>query len=127
MISVLQGLRELGVTLAIDDFGTGYSSLSYLRHFPIDVLKIDRSFVPDTTAHPSDVAVITSIISLAQKLDLIVVAEGVETREQQDFLVSQGCDLVQGNYISKPLLAVEFERRILRLSDAEGNPALAAS
>ena len=127
VISVLQGLRELGVSLAIDDFGTGYSSLSYLRHFPINVLKIDRSFVPDTTAHPSDVAVITSIISLAQKLRLIVVAEGVETREQQEFLISQGCDLVQGNYISKPLLATEFERRILRPGDIEDGSAQAAS
>ncbi len=127
VISVLQGLRELGVTLAIDDFGTGYSSLSYLRHFPIDVLKIDRSFVPDSGTHPSDVAVITSIISLAQKLNLIVVAEGVETREQRDFLVSQGCDLVQGNYISKPLPAAEFELRVLRHIETEDSTIQAAS
>ncbi len=115
VISVLQELREQGITLAIDDFGTGYSSLSYLRHFPVDVLKIDRSFIPDTVTHPGDVAVITSIISLAQKLRLTVVAEGVETREQQDFLLSQGCDLVQGNYICEPLPADEFEQQILRL------------
>ncbi len=127
VISVLQGLRDLGVTLAIDDFGTGYSSLSYLRHFPIDVLKIDRSFIPNTGTHPSDVAVISSIISLAQKLRLTVIAEGVETKEQQDFLVSQGCDLVQGNYISQPLPAAEFEQQVLRRTETGGNSVQAVS
>ncbi len=127
VVSTLEGLRELGVTLAIDDFGTGYSSLSYLRHFPIDVLKIDRSFIPDSTTHPGDVAVITSIISLAQKLHLTVVAEGVETPEQYDFLKSQGCDLVQGNYIGEPLPPKEFERRILHPPDESDSPARAAS
>ena len=127
VVSTLEELRELGVTLAIDDFGTGYSSLSYLRHFPIDVLKIDRSFVPDSTSHPGDVAVISSIISLAQKLHLSVVAEGVETREQYEFLKSQGCDLVQGNYIGEPLPPEEFERRVLLPRTGNGGPVIAAS
>ncbi len=127
VVSTLEGLRELGVTLAIDDFGTGYSSLSYLRHFPIDVLKIDRSFVPDSTTHPGDVAVITSIISLAQKLQLTVVAEGVETREQYDFLKSHGCDLAQGNYVGKPLPPDEFQRHVLLpLKESEGSARVAS-
>ena len=127
VISVLKELRALGINLAIDDFGTGYSSLSYLRHFPINTLKIDRSFIPDITTHPGDAAVITSIISLAQKLRLIVVAEGVETAEQQAFLLSQGCDLVQGNHISKPLSATEFEQRILRKTGGGSIPVRAIS
>ncbi len=127
VISVLQGLRELGVTLAIDDFGTGYSSLSYLRHFPIDVLKIDRSFIPNTGTHPSDVAVISSIISLAQKLRLTVIAEGVETKEQRAFLVSQGCDVIQGNLVSEPLPAADFESQFLRRTGADDGSVQAVS
>ncbi len=127
VISTLEELRDLGVTLAIDDFGTGYSSLSYLRHFPIDVLKIDRSFVPDSTTHPGDVAVITSIISLAQKLHLTVLAEGVETKEQYKFLKSQGCDLVQGNYIGEPLSPEMFEQRILRPPGGNERPVRVVS
>jgi EAL domain-containing protein (putative c-di-GMP-specific phosphodiesterase class I) len=107
-ICVLKDLKGLGVTLSIDDFGTGYSSLAYLKRFPIDVLKIDRSFVADITSDPDDAAIVSSIISLAHNLRLKVIAEGVETREQLDYLRRDGCDQVQGYYFSKPVGYVEM-------------------
>ena len=102
-IGVLQDLKRLGVTLSIDDFGTGYSSLAYLKRFPIDILKIDRSFVSDITSDPDDAAIVASIISLAHNLRLQVIAEGVETPEQLKYLRSEGCDQMQGYYFSKPV------------------------
>ncbi|MBF0444557.1 MAG: EAL domain-containing protein, partial [Magnetococcales bacterium] len=109
-INVLQQLRSLGVSIAVDDFGTGYSSLSYLRRFPIHILKIDQSFVRDLTSDSKDAAIIESIVSLAKGLDLLVVAEGVESREQQVFLDSVGCDEIQGYFYSKPLPTQEFTK-----------------
>jgi diguanylate cyclase (GGDEF)-like protein/PAS domain S-box-containing protein len=108
-VELLHSLKALGVNLSIDDFGTGYSSLSYLSRFPIDVLKIDRSFVAEITRDSNDAAIVASIIALAHNLKLDVIAEGVETEEQLDYLRRHGCDQMQGYYFSRPLPAEEFE------------------
>jgi len=108
-IAVLGALHEHGVTLAIDDFGTGYSSLSYLRRFPIDVLKIDQSFIRQISSDGDESVIVTAVIGLAKNLKLSVVAEGVETREELEFLRAQGCDEVQGYYFSRPVPAASFE------------------
>jgi diguanylate cyclase (GGDEF)-like protein/PAS domain S-box-containing protein len=96
--TALDALKEMGVRISIDDFGTGYSSLSYLQRFPIDALKIDRSFMPHEPADPGAGIIATTIISMAQSLGLQVIAEGVETREQRDFLLARGCTRAQGHY-----------------------------
>ena len=107
-IATLNGFKEMGVHISIDDFGTGYSSLSYLKHFPIDYLKIDQSFIRYITANPDDAAITTAIINMAQGLNLRTIAEGVETAEQLKFLRLHSCDVVQGYYFSKPVPATEF-------------------
>ncbi|TFW11291.1 EAL domain-containing protein [Massilia arenosa] len=107
-LEVLHRLRGLGVRLAIDDFGTGYSSLSYLKRFPVDIIKVDRSFVRDTPGDADDAALVTAIIALAHSLRLEVVAEGVETEAQLEFLREQNCDLFQGFYMSPAVPAEEF-------------------
>lgn len=112
VIDTLNRIRELGVTLSIDDFGTGYSSLSYLRQLPIDVLKIDRSFISDIPEDSEDEMIAAAIIAMAQNLRLRVVAEGVETHQQMLFLEERGCDLVQGFFIAKPMTATALERFI---------------
>jgi len=101
-IEVMQALRDLGCSLSIDDFGTGYSSLSYLKRFPITTLKIDQSFVRDIPYDMNDVEICSAIIAIAHKLGLQVVAEGVETTAQRDFLIEQGCELLQGYLFAKP-------------------------
>ena len=118
-IRALAELHEMGVGLALDDFGTGYSSLSSLRRFPIERVKIDRSFVADITADPDDAALTTAILSMAQSLQLRVVAEGVETLEQAEFLRARGCHELQGFLFSRPVPAVEF-LRFLVPAKAEG-------
>jgi diguanylate cyclase (GGDEF)-like protein/PAS domain S-box-containing protein len=112
-IRTMHGLKALGVQLSIDDFGTGYSSLSYLRRFPVDALKIDQSFVRDIAANRDDAAMVGAIISLAHSLRMQVIAEGVETEEQHDYLRLRGCDEMQGHYFSRALPGTEVER-ILR-------------
>jgi len=108
MLESLHSLKKLGVQLSIDDFGTGYSSLSYLKHFPIDKLKIDRSFVQDITEDSKDNAIIKTIINLGHNLKLKVIAEGVETAEQLDTLRKLLCDEIQGYYFSRPLNPQDF-------------------
>jgi EAL domain-containing protein (putative c-di-GMP-specific phosphodiesterase class I) len=102
-VTALGKLKSLGVQIAIDDFGTGYSSLAYLKRFPIDTLKIDRSFIRDIPADSGDMKITRAIIAMAHGLKLKVVAEGVETAEQLEFLRGQHCDAVQGYFLHRPL------------------------
>jgi EAL domain-containing protein (putative c-di-GMP-specific phosphodiesterase class I) len=106
--AILNDLRDQGVRLAIDDFGTGYSSLAYLKHFPLDVLKIDKSFIDDIPFHQDDMEIAATIVAMGHILGFKVLAEGVETPEQLAFLREKGCDLYQGYIKSKPIPAHEF-------------------
>jgi len=109
-IHVLEQLKALGIGISIDDFGTGYSSLNYLKNFPIDYIKIDKSFVSEIMNNEEDAVIVKAIISLAQNLHKEVIAEGVETKEQLEFLKTHGCDISQGYYFSKALPADEIEQ-----------------
>ncbi|QTD40913.1 EAL domain-containing protein [Sporosarcina sp. Te-1] len=113
-LKVLMQLQKLGIGISIDDFGTGYSSLTYLQNFPIDFIKIDKSFVMEITNGPQNAFIVKAIITMAHNLQMQVIAEGVETKEQLNFLNEQQCDIVQGFYFSKPLPADEFENTYLR-------------
>jgi EAL domain-containing protein (putative c-di-GMP-specific phosphodiesterase class I) len=123
MFSVLEELSEMGLKLAIDDFGTGYSSLSYLRQFPVNKLKIDRSFVRDVAVSQDDAAITTAIIGMAKTLKLKVLAEGVENEAQMSFLRAHGCDEIQGYYLSYPLLADEVAGRLIDTTVYSALPA----
>ena len=115
-------LKEMDVTIAIDDFGTGYSSLSYLKKLPIDRLKIDRSFISDIPQNREDIAITRTIIAMARSLNLQVIAEGVETDSQLDFLRGEGCDEFQGYLLSKPLSPDELERLLERRHNTVSYP-----
>jgi diguanylate cyclase (GGDEF)-like protein len=118
-IAILEQLSAMGVLVSVDDFGTGYSSMSYLRRFPIDKLKIDRVFINEIVSRPEDASIVRAIVSLAHSLRLKVVAEGVETPAQLDFLRTTGCDEYQGYHFSRPLPAAEFERLIRSHADED--------
>jgi len=113
VLDTLQALKDLGVGISIDDFGTGYSSLAYLKRYPIDKLKIDRSFVMDTPDSADDVAIVTAIVQMGRSLQLRTVAEGVETAEQMALLRSLDCDLVQGHLVSEPMEAAAVRQWLL--------------
>ncbi len=112
VVSKMESLRALGIRMSLDDFGTGYSSLTYLKRLPIDQLKIDRSFVADVLSDPTDAVIVRAVLSLAASLELDVVAEGVETLEQVQWLREEGCRLFQGFYFSRPKPVGELEKEM---------------
>ena len=117
-IAVLCALKEMGIRLTLDDFGTGYSSLSYLRRFPIDALKIDRSFVSGLCTNTDDAKIVSAVINLGRSFHLQVIAEGVETRAQFKALQYENCEEGQGYYFQKPVAAQEFAKLLIADSPA---------
>jgi EAL domain-containing protein (putative c-di-GMP-specific phosphodiesterase class I) len=109
-VRILNELKDIGVKISIDDFGTGYSSLSYLKRFPLDVLKIDRTFVKDVHLQPDSQAIARAILAMAKSLNFSVIAEGVEAHEEVEFLKVNGCDALQGYYFSPPIPALDMTR-----------------
>ncbi|MDB5579412.1 MAG: hypothetical protein JWR80_4588, partial [Bradyrhizobium sp.] len=113
VLSIFRRLQDLGVRVVFDDFGTGYGSLSYLKNFPLDGLKIDRSFVQELAANRSDAAIVGSTIELGERLGLSVIAEGIEDDATAELLTAMGCEQGQGYYFGKPMPAAEFEAKCL--------------
>ena len=116
MVNILNQFKEMDIRLSIDDFGTGYSSLSYLKRFPFDVLKIDKAFISDIGEDPDDTALCDAIIAMAHSLGLSVIGEGVENRQQFEFLQQRGVETIQGYYVGEPMLEDEF-LRFITISD----------
>lgn len=127
VLSKLDSIRALGVTLSVDDFGTGYSSLSYLKTLPVDVLKIDRSFISDMLDNVDDATLVDAIIALGHSMRLVVVAEGVETPEQLAYLADHGCDTVQGYHFSPPLSPARFHDFVIARSGCEPAPPIGSN
>ncbi len=123
VIDILHELKRLGVRISIDDFGTGYSSLSYLRRIPLDVLKIDRSFISDVDTDPDSSTLVNIIITLGHSLGHQVLAEGIESEDQRAYLSRQGCDLAQGFHLGRPIPATEFEAHLRARVDSATAPA----
>jgi diguanylate cyclase (GGDEF)-like protein/PAS domain S-box-containing protein len=119
-IDVLHKLRERGITLSLDDFGTGYSSLNYLKRFPVDILKIDRSFVEDMHTNSDDAAITKAIVDMGHSLKMKIVAEGVEEEAQLDLLKEMGCDAIQGYFISRPVPEADFYKLFKKRQQATG-------
>jgi diguanylate cyclase len=119
VIPILEQLRKMGIKISVDDFGSGYSSLGHLNKLPIDILKIDRMFIDAIGKKENDIAILSTIITLARSLNLTVIAEGVETELQFNILRERGCDLIQGFYISKPLSVNAFDEEIIRNNKVE--------
>jgi EAL domain-containing protein (putative c-di-GMP-specific phosphodiesterase class I) len=113
-ITWLSGFKKLGVNLSVDDFGTGYSSLSYLKRFPVDVLKIDRSFISELPEDVDDASLVKTIVAMADSLKLSLIAEGVETKDQADFLLKNGCRNLQGYYYARPMDAKDMSAWLQR-------------
>jgi EAL domain-containing protein (putative c-di-GMP-specific phosphodiesterase class I) len=116
-LKIMEQLKGIGIKIAIDDFGTGYSSLGYLKNLPIETLKIDKSFVRDMTKDDDNAAITNTIITLAQNMNLNVIAEGVETKEQADFLSARNCYLMQGYYFGRPMTAEDIVEKYLNPSN----------
>jgi EAL domain-containing protein (putative c-di-GMP-specific phosphodiesterase class I) len=116
-VSILKAVRDIGMSVAVDDFGTGYSSLSYLRRFPLDSLKIDRSFLHKIHVAPDDSIIISAIIAMGRNIGLRVIAEGVETAEELAFLKANDCDEAQGYFFNRPAPAEEFVKLLAVCDD----------
>ena len=112
-LEIFRLIRDLGVRIAFDDFGTGYAGLAYLKKFPLDRLKIDKSFVSKLEANSDDMAIVGATISLGKLLGLSIIAEGIEDRVTAELLQSRGCEEGQGYYFGRPMPAAEFEKRFL--------------
>jgi EAL domain-containing protein (putative c-di-GMP-specific phosphodiesterase class I) len=118
-----QKIQKLGVRIVFDDFGTGYASLSYVKKFPLDGLKVDRSFVRDLLFDSDDSAIVSSTIDLSKQLGLSVIAEGIENRATADLLLTMGCAEGQGYFFSRPMPVAEFERQLVLRSESESAEA----
>jgi EAL domain-containing protein (putative c-di-GMP-specific phosphodiesterase class I) len=118
VLDTFQRIQQLGVRIVFDDFGTGYASLSYLKKFPLDGLKIDRSFVLDLLADSDDAAIVGSTVGLSRQLGLSVIAEGIENRATADLLISMGCEEGQGYFFGRPMPAQAFEGHFMAVRDS---------